>query len=195
MDSTNGQIAYTDGVTVVTPSLPHRNEMLVNNMESVRNQTLQPKAHLIGIDYERIGGAKMINKLIGQVRTKWFAPLADDDVFYPQHLERLVTVGEALEADMIYPWCHVVNRGGWNPNAHFDEQRLRTGNYIPATVLMKTEVWNELGGYPDEVCEDWAMWIKMLDAGKKIRCLPEITWEYRFHGRNISDGKIPPWEV
>ena len=181
-------------VTVCTPSLPHRNSMLVECMESVRNQTLQPKAHLIGIDYNRIGGAKNLNRLITQADTEWIAPLADDDLLYPTYLERLLS--EAGDADMIYPWCEVTGtRNGWNPNALFDPERLKTDNYIPATVLIRKSAWEELGGYPEIVCEDHGMWVKLLQGGKKIKCLPEILWQYRFHGRNISDGQYQPWEV
>lgn len=181
-------------VTVVTASLPHRHQMLAECMEAVRNQTWQPKAHIIGIDYERIGPARMINKVIGEATTEWIAPIADDDLMHPTYIERLLT--EAGDADMIYPWCEVIGtRNGWNPNSLFDPVRLRSANYIPATVLIKKSVWEELGGYPEIVCEDHGMWLKMLDAEKKIKCLPEILWTYRFHGRNVSDGIYQPWEV
>lgn len=181
-------------VTVCTPSIPHRHEMLKQCMESVRKQTAEPQSHLIGIDYARVGGAKMLNNLISQATTEWIVPLADDDILYPNFIERLVS--EAGDADMIYPWCEVTGtRKNWNPNSHLDIERLRTDNYIPATVLIRRSTWEELGGYPDVVCEDHAMWVKMIEAGKTIKCLPEVLWEYRFHGRNISDGEIPPWEV
>jgi len=181
-------------VTVCTPSLPHRNEMLAECMESVRNQTWTPKAHLVGIDYERIGGPKTLNKLISAADTEWIAPLADDDLLYPNYIEELVH--NAGDADMVYPWCEVTGtRNGWNPNATLDIERLKQSNYIPATVLLRRSAWEQLGGYPEVVCEDHAMWVKMIDAGMQIKCVPKILWQYRFHGRNISDGKLEPWEV
>lgn len=181
-------------VTVCTPSVIHRSQMLQECMESVRNQTWTPKAHLIGIDYERVGGAKTLNKLIDAANTEWIAPLADDDLFYPRYIEALLT--NADDADMIYPWCQVTGtRNGWNPNSLFDVERLRVGNYIPATVLLRKSAWEKLGGYPEVVCEDHAMWLKMIDANMKIKCFPEILWQYRFHGSNISDGTLSPWEV
>lgn len=180
-------------VTVVTPTLAHRSEMLNDCMDSVRNQTVLPKAHIIGTDYERVGTSHMFNKLIDAATTEWVAPLCDDDILYPNYIERLIENAE--DADMIYPWCEVVGtRNGWNPNSYFDAERLFHGNYIPATVLLRKSVWEELGGYPDHVCEDWMMWIKMVESNKKIKCLPEILWQYRFHGKNISDGN-PPWAV
>lgn len=175
-------------VTVVTPTVSHRHAMLVNCMESVRNQTVLPRAHLIGTDYERIGPEGMFNQLIDKSTTEWVAPLCDDDVYYPNFIERLVA--EAEDADMIYPWVNVVGHPrSWNPNSLFDPVRLMHENYIPATVLIRKSVWEELGGYPESNgCEDWLMWIKMVQAQKRIKCLPEVLWEYRFHGRNISSG-------
>ncbi len=174
-------------VTVCTTSIPHRSEMLQECMRSVRNQTWKPKAHLIAIDYERVGGARTLNTLIDAAKTEWVAPLADDDLFYPQYIEKLLT--NAGDADMIYPWCEVTGtRNGWNPNSLLDIERLKEDNYIPATVLLRKSAWEKLGGYPEVVCEDHAMWLKMIEANMQIKCLPEILWQYRFHGKNISDG-------
>lgn len=185
-------------VTVLTASMPERSNYLQECVNSVRAQNYQPQAHLIGIDSQLGGAAKMVNSLIPAVTTKWIALLADDDIFYPHHLEVLVEAGDDHDADMVYPWCETEGRGGWNPNALYDEQRLWTDNYIPATVLIKTDVVREVGGYPEVVCEDHAMWIKLLQANKRIVCVPVITWRYRFHKNdhggvaNISDG-YNPW--
>jgi glycosyltransferase involved in cell wall biosynthesis len=156
-------------VTVCTPTIPHRSEMLQECMESVRNQTWTPKAHLVAVDFERVGGARMLNQLIDAAKTEWIAPLADDDLFYPQYIEKLLS--NAGDADMIYPWCEVTGtRNGWNPNSLLDIERLKKDNYIPATVLIRKSAWEKLGGYPEVVCEDHAMWVKMIDANIKSCC-------------------------
>jgi len=181
-------------VTVCTPSIPSRSEMLLECITSVKNQTWQPKAHLIGIDYERAGTAKTLNKLVDQSTTEWFAPIADDDLYYPNFIQVLLSAAE--DADMVYPWCEVTGtRNGWNPNSYFDAEKLRSANYIPATVLMRKSAWEKVGGYPEVVCEDHAMWLKFLDNNLKIVCIPQILWQYRFHGRNISDGIFSPEEI
>ena len=185
----------TADVTVCTASLPHRFEFRNELIKSVEAQTVMPRAHFIGIDYGRVGGQKTMNDLIRAATTEWVAPIADDDLMYPQYLERLLANSEG--ADMVYSWCAVTGgRAGWDLCQPFDPDRLRRQPYIPATVLLRKSVWEELNGYSEvEVCEDYAFQIKMLDAGKVIRNVPEVLWEYRFHGRNISDGLILPWEV
>jgi glycosyltransferase involved in cell wall biosynthesis len=180
-------------VTVITPAIAMRADMLKNCIESVHWQTDKPKSHLIGIDNHKIGAGALCNELVRGVRTAYIAFLADDDVFYPNHIETLFNAALSSEADLVYSWCNVVGRGGWNPNAHFDANRLLTGNYIPSTVLLRTDVFREMGGFVSTpfAAEDWDMWLKMLHAGKTFHCVPEITWEYRFHGANISDGWLP----
>lgn len=186
-------------VTVITPAIPERLHLLNNCVESVRDQTIQPRAHLIRLDNERIGSASTCNRLVEAVDTEWIAFLADDDVFYPNHLETLVG-GSDDNVSVVYSWCKVVGRvkhPAWNPNAHFDPVRLRTGNYIPSTTLVRTSHFRELGGFTDGIiCEDWDLWLRILEekGGMAFKCIPKITWEYRFYtdenGQplNISDG-------
>lgn len=179
-------------VSVITPAIPERiHDMLPSCVNSVAQQTSPPIAHLVGIDYNRIGAGAMCNILINNVKTKYIAFLADDDVFYANHLE--VLCANVGESDLVYSWCNVIGRGGWNPNAYFDAERLWIGNYIPSTVMMKTDVFLEMGGFDETpfAAEDWDMWLKMLRANKVFKCVDQITWEYRFHGANISDGWIP----
>jgi hypothetical protein len=82
----------------------------------------------------------------------------------------------------------VEGRGAWNPNAPFDAERLRQGNYIPATTLIRAELCAELGWRADAQhgFEDWDFWLRALDAGASFACIPEVTWLYRFHGENLS---------
>ncbi len=185
----------TADITVCTASLPHRHKFRAELIESVSKQTLIPRAHLVGIDYARVGGQKMMNDMIRAAETTWVAPIADDDLMYPNYLERLLANSEG--AHLIYGWCNITGgREGWDLKQPFDPQRLRQSPYIPATVLLRKSVWEELNGYSEnEVCEDYAFQLKMLNAGYTIRNVPEVIWEYRFHGRNISDGLILPWEV
>jgi hypothetical protein len=104
---------------------------------------------------------------------------------YPRHLELLA--GET-EADIVYSYCDVIGRGNWNPSAPFDAERLRVENYIPATSLIRTELCAELGWRTDAAYgfEDWDFWIRALDVDARFVCVPFVTWQYRFHGDNLS---------
>lgn len=173
-------------VTVITPSLPGRSSLRALALASVAQQTLPPEAHLIGIDYARRGSSAMRNTLARSCETDWIAPLDDDDILYPEHLERLVAAGDY--ADVVYPYCRVFGRE-WNPNREFDAPALMAGNYIPITTLIRRELIFALDGWRDSSqvehgWEDWDFWLRALEAGARFVCVPHITWEYRFGNWN-----------
>lgn len=193
-------------IAVVTPSLPDRGELLAEAVASVRAQTHRPVAHAIAIDHESDGIGALLNRLASGSDAEWLARLDDDDLFHPNHLEVLTSA--AKDADVVYSWCDVEARGdvpepdviirnGWLPNQEFDEERLRSGNYIPATALVRRSLWAELGGWREDgwrfggeredptLTEDWDFWLRALDAGARFVCVPVVTWTYRYHGGNL----------
>jgi GT2 family glycosyltransferase len=175
-------------IVVLTASVPERSSFRADAIESVNAQTLPPVAHIIMIDHERAGPAAMLNRMLPAAiasGAEWVAQLADDDVLHPNHLATLAT---ATDADIIYSYCDVEGRGGWNPNAPFDAARLRRENYIPATTMIRADLCAELGWREDAAhgWEDWDFWLRALDRDATFRCVPEVTWTYRFHGSNLS---------
>lgn len=170
-------------------SLPERHAFRAEAIRAIEAQTLKPVAHFVGIDYEHAGPAEMLNRLLPAcvaACVEWVAQTADDDLWYPHHLETLAK--HAAEADIVYPYCDVEGRPGFNPNQPFDADALRQGNYIPATTLIRTSLCVELGwrATSEHGFEDWDFWIRALDVGARFVCVPEKTWVYRFHGTNMS---------
>lgn len=172
-------------VAVVTASLPERAARLAEAAASVAAQTIPPAAHLIGIDFARHGPTAVRNALVRAAGTEWVAFLDDDDVLYPGHLATL-TAG-AAGADVVYSFCDVEGRGGWTPNQEFDAAALRSYNFIPVTALVRRSAFLSVGGFPEShPVEDWDLWRRLLDAGAEFRCVPTVTWLYRFHGDNAT---------
>jgi len=166
-------------ISVITASLPSRSAMLAEAIASVIGQTLPPLEHLIGIDHAKAGPVVVRNALLRSARGDRIAILDDDDLLYPRHLEALA----AVDADVAYSFCDVAGRD-WTPNRAFDPVALRAGNYIPITALIRRDLLERLGGFPDTRMEDWDLWLRALDAGARFACVPEVTWRYRFHGGN-----------
>jgi len=154
----------------------------------VWQQSLQPVAHLVYLDYAYQGPARVLNAMLPSIsasNAEWVAQLADDDLMLPHHLR--VLADNAKDADIVYSYCRVEGRA-WDPNASFDADRLRRENYIPATTLIRTSLCEELGWRADAAhgFEDWDFWLRALDCGAVFKCVPEVTWVYRFHGKNLS---------
>src|SRR3546814_16209717 len=122
-------------------------------------------------------------------RPKWIAFLDDDDEFLPDHLRKLVEHAEATDADVVYPWFEL-NVGGRVDNAkgdnlllvngkpafgqRFDAAALDAHNYIPVTVLVRTDKFIEVGGFPAvtnvawpfQACEARGVWQRLRAPGR-----------------------------
>lgn len=173
-------------ITVITPAIPKRLSagMLDESLRSIRNQELQPHAHLVHVDYEQAGTVAALNRMLPGVETEFLCVLADDDVFYPNHLRLL---REAIgDKALAYSWCDCGGQIG----------HVTDGSEITASALVRTEAVREAGGW--RLCpkygnsrEDYRMWQQILVTQKGgFVCVPEITRHYRFHGDNQSRNGI-----
>lgn len=196
-------------VGVCIPSIPPRKEMLKRALTSVLDSTWPPNQISVAIDHDGEGAAATRNKALEGITTDWVAFLDDDDEFLPQHLEHCWKLGEYAEADFVYPWYVGINEYAFHvPNEQGDlvdpyevpwhegmERYLRTaGNFIPVTVLVKTELIKRVGGFEgsltrDQQGEDYIAWLRLLDAGAKFVHLPEKTWRWNGHPGHTS-GRV-----
>ncbi len=170
-------------VTVITPTVPERAELLAEAARSVTAQALAPRDHLIGVDLHRRGPAEIRNRLTRAADTDWVAFLDDDDLLDPNHLE--VLAAHTDDADVVYPWCRLDPPdaiGDQFYNNHFDRDALRDRGIFPVTVLARRDALLAAGGFrPTDRYEDWGLWNRMADRDARFRCVPEPTWTYRFH--------------
>lgn len=189
------------GVTAVIPSIPPRAEAhLRRALGSVLQQDRPVNGISVHVDHERLGAAGARTRALSAVGTEWVALLDDDDEWNPDHVRLLMEHAEATGADLVYPWFSVP--GGFDPWPHregqpFDEALLRTENYIPITVLARTELLWDAGGFtakgpPDNPCDDWGTWERLLAAGATFSHLPRRTWTWHWHAGNTS-GRADRW--
>jgi glycosyltransferase involved in cell wall biosynthesis len=191
------------GVTAVIPAiLPRVQTYLHRAVDSVLQQDRPVEAISVRIDHERVGAARNRTHAASGANTKWLAFLDDDDEWNPDHIRLLMEHAEETGADMVYPWFTVPSAGGFDPwpereGQPFDETLLRTMNYIPVTVLVKSELIWEVGGFtpkgpPENPCDDWGTWEKIVAAGGKISHLNRRTWLWHWHSGNTS-GRSEGW--
>lgn len=179
-------------ITVAIPSIVPRHEKLQVAIASVLIQTYPAAAISVAIDKDGDGAWKTRNRALNAVQTEWTAFLDDDDILMPHHLERLIATANDTHADLVYPWFEI--RGNPDPlqreGMPFDAEVLRTGNYIPVTYLVRTELAKSVGGFPEpgskewpyDEAEDWGFLLKLLDAGAKFEHLNERTWIWQHWG-------------
>lgn len=190
------------GVTAVIPAIPPRlaDGKLDRALRSVTRQTRPVDAISVSVDHARRGAAANRTRAVTGVGTEWTALLDDDDEWNPDHIERLMVCAEQTGADVVYPWFNVP--GGFDPwpgreGAPFSEDALRESNYIPITVLVRTDALWEAGGFtakgpPENPCDDWGTWERLLDVGAKFVHLSWRTWIWHWHPGNTS-GRADGW--
>jgi glycosyltransferase involved in cell wall biosynthesis len=161
-------------VSILTPSIPERGELLRECKASVEAQTVRTFEHLVWIDTERLGCAKTMNLLAREARGVWLLPLADDDLILPGCLR--VLLSHSADADIVYAPPLVTGNG----DTHF----FGSPPYIPSFALIRASLWHELGGYDEgrRREEDRDLWFRALAVGARfVRADAEPTWLYRFH--------------
>ena len=179
----------TADLTVVTPAIPERLGMLNQCCASVTAQTLPVRRHLIGVDHARAGIVSVVNALAEAVDTEWMVILADDDLLLKDFVAQMMPAARN-PAGVVYSRPVAVG-ANWAPYRYtFSASDLRKANFIPATALIRTDLWRRLGGYDaDAFPEDYDFWLRALDAGAFFRHVPEHNWVYRFHsGTAVAGG-------
>lgn len=186
-------------ITVLIATITPRAELLERALASVYAQTLPPDDVIVECDTDRSGAADTRNRMLDRVDTDWVAFLDDDDVLYPDHLKRLARYARLAGVDVAYPGYDC--DGGPDPvgcfGVPFSADLLRQRNYIPVTALARARLVREAGGFqphPDEYgdpCEDWGLWLAMLDRGATFGHLAVKTW--RWHLGDTTKGRPDRW--
>jgi hypothetical protein len=181
------------GVTVITPTVSSRAELLAEAAASVAAQTYGGTVvHAVRRDRFRRGPARTRNALLTGARTTWVAFLDDDDVLLPHHLELLVAEGERTDADVVGSQYRIEGDDAIHGHSEFDADEMRRGNYLPITVVARTDAVLKAGGFdPRDRYEDWGLWVRMLDTGATFTIVPEVTWVVRHRGDNRTFAERP----
>jgi hypothetical protein len=166
-------------IAVITPTLPERLELLTEAILCVRGQTKRPFIHLIGFDYEKGHMAVFRNAMAQAARDLGCDKLAfydDDDLINANHLELL----DSVDADAVYSFGFDKHHDRAELNREFDPEYLKKHNYIACNLMVKTSAFFSIGGFKDmQNGEEWDFWKRLAASGADIKCLPEVTWEYR----------------
>lgn len=182
---TGGEAAFAPVVTVITPTIDGRFDVLHEAMESVRRQTLVGVQHSILQDTHGDGPARLRNAMLDSCETQYVAFLDDDDLLDPDHLESLLAVLEREEASVAYSFCRVEPAGAIvvpRPSDSRQVWRLMNAgrNVIPVTVLAKrSAILAGQGFWAADRYEDYSLWMRLKTLGHSFARLERETWTYR----------------
>ncbi|HIQ05788.1 MAG TPA: glycosyltransferase, partial [Anaerolineae bacterium] len=200
-------------VSVIVPTY-NRPHMLVEAVRSILQQTYQNFEIIVvndgGADAEGLirfldadnrityvrhnrqrGPGAARNTGLRLARGKYIAYLDDDDIYYPEHLETLVSYLEQNPVRVAYTDAYRAvqksNNGRYETVARdqpygtdFDRDHLLVWNYIPMLCLMHERACLETAGLFDEdldMVEDWDLLIRLSQTDDFVR-IPRITAEF-----------------
>jgi glycosyltransferase involved in cell wall biosynthesis len=200
-----------DAVTVAIPTIPGREQLLLGRaLPSVWAQTRPAAAVAVVRDSRRRGAWWARNLACAMAVTGWVAFLDDDDEWLPHHLQVLVAAGEASGAGLVYAYSEpvgardglaVVDDAGRLVPRPVDvpfgprqaEWLRRVGNFIPLGYLVRTQLVDEVGGFPrpfsddwPQAHEDWGFLVRLLDHGVRFHNAAQVTWRRHLHHANTG---------
>lgn len=186
-----------DDISVIIAAHPARlrSGLLSRAMTSVLAQTLPPSAIHVAMDLERQGAAQTRQRALEAVSTPWVSVIDSDDIWLPQHLEKLMGHAKETGADYVYSWFSTLPPGHDPfPPTHF------SNDFNPAdpiettvTVLVRTAIAKQVGYHNLErgeanSGEDFRMLLGCLEVGAIVSHLKERTWIWDIgtQGQNTS---------
>ncbi|ADI85775.2 glycosyltransferase [Geobacter sulfurreducens] len=151
-----------------------------------------------------LAGAR--NTGINHAQGKYIAYLDDDDIFYPEHVETLVTFLEESNHKVAYTDAsrahltmkdnqYTVVKRDYPYSTDFDYDQILVDNFIPVLCVMhEKSCTNDVGNFDESLKrhEDWELWIRM---SRKFRFahIPKITCEFSWRpdGNSMTASTKP----
>lgn len=135
------------------------------------------------------------NRGLAKYKTKYIAFLEDDNIFYPQHIEKLIDKAKQ-GYDVVYCWAMnvLLNKqnipmSGCPRGKQWDKNFFMFAssyfNWIDQSdILVDRKALINVGGFREDAgFQDYAI-IAKLCMRYKIGCVPEILTEYSIHETN-----------
>src|ERR1700693_1414280 len=157
---------------------------------------------------ERQGRSSAANRGVSRAGQELWAFLDDDDLCYPDQLERLMRAHRSGPEPLVYSDAvtavYARREEVWEPlhrtlqySLDFDPDLLLLVNYIPLhTLLLPRALFKAAGGFDEtlEYSEDWDFLIR-LSLATSFRHVRAVTCEYRvFEGQNSDPLHVPAGE-
>ena len=215
-------------VSVVIPAY-NREKLIEATLESVSRQSLPPLETIVVDDASNDGTAAIVeawsnahpgsgvrlirqpvnagvsaarNRGIQEARGEWIAFLDSDDLWEPEHLEKLAAHGSA--ADVVFSRArgfsdddsHASGKTWTSRFNNADEvvrEMIGACHILPSASMVRKKSLQDVGRFDEDRriqhAEDWDLWLKLIEAKAAFALCPEFTCLYRQHADSACQRK------
>jgi GT2 family glycosyltransferase len=153
-------------------------------------QALQsPRTRILRTENRGLPAAR--NFAASQASGALFCALDADDQLAPTWFEKGVAALDAQpELAFVSHWLQAFGDEHWKwTPVSCDLPDLLARNTVNGAALLRREAYFAVGGYDEsmrEGCEDWDLWLRLVEHGLRGVILPEILFHYRRSATSMS---------
>ncbi len=171
-------------VSVIIPTLGNRPEWLKEAIESVNNQTFRDFELIIADNVTSTDNFRW-NNAVKNSNGKYIVILSDDDMLFPDFLDKTVYEIEKGRVDIVGTFLEVF---GDFPEG---EGGIHGPSKFPFfTSLFTKAIWEKVGGWDSTIgpMGDVEFWWRCFGAGAKWSIIGEPLYKYRKHAGQESNN-------
>ena len=154
-----------------------------NTEEVARNLQAKYPDKIQVISQKNSGVSVARNNAIGQSKGRYILPLDADDIIDKKMVGSSLDYMKENSADIVYVAIKYFGVKNFTDNKKsFYENHILYQSPCSTTSLFKKEIWENIGGYAEnmkEGYEDWEFWIHAYKEGYKFQLLSEPLLLYR----------------
>lgn len=186
-------------ISLRNQTYPNLEVVVVEDGENVSEKMIREEFSDLNLVYlstgRRVGRSKAGNMAMERASGTYLNFLDDDDLFYADHVEVLVSrllkeknraayafgFETPIEVISREPYQYVVKHYNGVHKQEFDKITLCHHNYIPIqTILFEKSLFQEHGGLDEslDALEDWDLWVR-YSLYTDFTCVPKTTSLYR----------------
>ena len=186
-------------ISLRNQTYPNIEVVVVEDGENISEKMIRKEFADLNLIYlatgEKAGRSKAGNLAMERATGKYLNFLDDDDLFYADHIEVLVTqllkgknraayafgFETPIEVISKEPYQYSVKHYNGTYKQEFDKIMLCHHNYIPIqTIMFEKSLFEEYGGLDErlDALEDWDLWVR-YSLHTDFTCVPKTTSLYR----------------
>ncbi|WP_051940202.1 glycosyltransferase family 2 protein [Stenoxybacter acetivorans] len=153
--------------------------------QAIIDRINSPKIRLLSQVNRGLAGAR--NAGVQIARGEFLLFLDSDDLIEPTYISKAVNIlQDNPRVKLVSCWVTEFNERGENhwQTTEPSISRLLWQNYLACSNLLRKADFDALGGCDENltVCEDWDLWIRLLQHDEELHIIPERLFRYRRHG-------------